>query len=122
MKQYPTIEQMCSDAHSITLKLEHSLNKCVLVTRSSKCDSVEHKISLSERVSKMYLSLFLILLIFKCKMETTLWTASLEFNGPGLDSMSPDISNNEVSTYTKCKLALLHMNTNYDILTACLKS
>ena len=55
-------------------------------------------------------------------METTPWIASLEFNGPGLDSMSPDISNNEASTYTECKLAVLHMNTNYDILTACLKS
>ena len=48
-------------------------------------------------------------------METTPWIASLEFNGPGLDSMSPDISNNEASTYTEYKLAVLHMNTNYDM-------
>ena len=40
----------------------------------------------------------------------TPWIPSLEFNGLGLASMSPYISNNEASTYTKCKLAVLHIN------------
>ena len=53
-------------------------------TFASKWVSVKHKILKSEKLSSIKSSLFLILLIFKCKIER-----SCTFSGPGLVSISP---------------------------------